>query len=67
VYDRDFKRENYLRLGVQEVWLVDQEERTIEVSRRDGGREIVRDVVVWRPPTPELEVRVELGSIFPRE
>jgi Uma2 family endonuclease len=64
MYDRNFKCENYLRLGVEEVWLVDRIERTVEVSRRNGENEVVTDALVWRPPTLDLEVRLDLNAMF---
>src|SRR5882724_11095704 len=33
IYDRDFKRDAYLALGVREVWLADLEEEHVLVSR----------------------------------
>ena len=64
VYDREFKRNAYLDLGVQEVWLVDMREKFVEVCRVRGPGQIVRDVINWRPPTLDLEVTVDLGVIF---
>ena len=64
IYDHDFKRENYHRLGVNEVWLVDRIERTVEISRAIGASEVVSDVVMWNPPTLDVEVRMGLSAIF---
>lgn len=64
IYDREFKRNAYLRLGVGEVWLVDTDERTAEISRSPGESKVVSDVILWRPPVPGLEVRIDLGNIF---
>ena len=64
IYDHDFKRDNYLRLGVQEVWLVDRIERTVEITRCIGEREIVSDAIVWRPPTLAFDVPIDLTAIF---
>lgn len=50
VYDREFKRDAYLDLGVQEVWLVDIDRRTIGVTRERGAEVIVRDELVWQSP-----------------
>ncbi len=42
--DREYKPRRYLGLGVKEVWLVDRQERTIEVvTLREGGRLHRRD------------------------
>lgn len=64
IYDHDFKRDNYHRLGVKEVWLVDRMERTVEISRTVGESETVSDTVIWHPPTLDFDVRIELAHIF---
>lgn len=64
IYDHDFKRDNYLKLGVEEVWLVDRMTRSVEVSRELGMSETVSDVIVWHPPTLDVEVRVDLREVF---
>ena len=64
IYDHDFKRDNYLKLGVKEVWLVDRAARSVEVSREPGSSVIVTDVVVWQPPHLDVEVRVDLNVIL---
>ena len=64
VYDREFKRDAYLDLGVREVWLVDRWERSVEVSRERCKYDTVRDAIVWHVPTLALEVRVDLSEVF---
>ncbi len=64
IYDREFKRGAYLTLGVHEVWLVDADERTIEVSRADFGGEVSRDRVVWAIPGGDRSVTIELNDLF---
>ena len=64
VYDREFKRNAYLDLGVHEVWLVDMREKCVEVCRVRGAGRIIRDVITWRPPTLDFDVTVYLGVIF---
>ena len=64
VYDRDFKRDAYLALGVREVWLVDVHDRSIEVCVRRGAGRIVRDGLTWSAPAGEVSVRVELAELF---
>ena len=64
VYDREFKRDAYLALGVREVWLVDKIRRSVEVSRVGGPHETVRDAVRWQVPGLDVEVRVDLGEVF---
>ena len=64
VYDREFKRDAYLALGVREVWLVDVRERSIEVCVRSGAGRVVRDALTWSAPTGEVSVRVGLADLF---
>ena len=64
IYDRDFKRDNYHRLGVPEVWLVDRESRSVEISRAPGVSEVVSDVITWRPEAVDVEIRIDLAAIF---
>jgi Uma2 family endonuclease len=63
IYDREFKRDAYLALGVGEVWLVDMDTRSVEVSRV-GSRDVVTDVIRWRVPVLERVVEVELREVF---
>ena len=64
MYDREFKRDAYLDLGVKEVWLVDTREKIVEVSRVRERFEVVRDVIVWRVPTLAIDVTVDLSAVF---
>src|SRR5689334_10247005 len=64
VYDREIKRDAYIALGVQEVWLVDRWDRTVEVTRARGPGEIVRDMLHWRVPTLALEIEISLTDVF---
>jgi Uma2 family endonuclease len=64
IYDREFKRDAYLALGVREVWLVDRDDRSVDVTRARGEIETVRDTILWHPPTLDLEVRVDLQDVF---
>lgn len=62
-YDREFKRDAYLALGVREVWLVDIERQHIEVSRERGEFRIERDVLVWNSP-PGVVVTLNVPDVF---
>lgn len=64
VYDREFKRDAYIALGVHEVWLVDRWNRTVEVSGSGERVHIHRDVLRWRVPTLSLTVEISLTEIF---
>jgi Uma2 family endonuclease len=64
VYDREFKRNAYLALGVREVWLVDIRDRSVEVCVRSGAGRVVRDALTWSAPDGELSVHVALAELF---
>jgi len=64
VYDREFKRDAYLALGVREVWLVDLRDRSIEVCTRPGEGRLVRDAATWSMPDGDASVHVELAELF---
>ena len=63
VYDREFERDAYLALGVQQVWLVDIGNRCVEVSRERGESVVVRDELVWQTPVG-VPVVVKLADLF---
>ena len=64
IYDRDYKRDAYLRLGVKEVWLVDLDLRRVLVSRLDGGKDVPYDsTVTWRSPGGR-ELPVDIPHLF---
>jgi len=68
--DRGLKRERYARFGVPVYWVVDVARQHVEVYRLsddpDGGPEIVRDELVWRPvaggPALTLSVPFVVGA-----
>ena len=64
VYDREFKRDAYLALGVREVWLVDVRAYSVEVCVRPGAGRLVRDAVTWSMPDGDASVYVELAELF---
>jgi Uma2 family endonuclease len=64
VYDREFKRDAYLALGVAQVWLVDLMDRSVEISRAPGTSAIARDLIRWRPPTLDIVVPIDLHEVF---
>jgi len=63
-YDRDFKRNAYLDLGVREVWLVDIRDRSVEVCQRRGEGDVVRDVIHWHIAEITQTVDVDLRELF---
>jgi Uma2 family endonuclease len=65
IYDREFKRDAYLALGVDEVWLVDMKERAVLVSRAGAPQDQrVTGRLLWHPPRLEVPVDLDLDVIF---
>src|SRR4051812_20667669 len=64
MYDREFKRDAYLRLGAREVWVVDPIGQHAEVSTRPGKAERVDSVIRWRVPGTDRIVPVDIARIF---
>ena len=65
IYDREFKRDAYLALGVAEVWLVDLAERAVLVSR--AGRPVderVTGVLPWHLPSLDAPIEFDLSQLF---
>ena len=63
-YDRDFKRDAYLALGVREVWLVDIADKSVDVCRERGAGRVVRDVIRWHITELDRTVEVNLSELF---
>jgi Uma2 family endonuclease len=63
-YDREFKRDAYFQLGVQQVWLVDIEDRSVDVWRSRTDHEVIRDAIRWQAPTTDLVVTIDLTEVF---
>lgn len=63
--DRDYviKREEYLRIGVREYWIIDPRTREMRILGREGdvwSETILKERAVYRTPfLPGLEVRLE--------
>jgi Uma2 family endonuclease len=65
IYDRDFKRNAYLALGVAEVWLVDLDEQEVLVSRRGGPTDLhVRQKLTWAPAETPMPLELDLTAMF---
>lgn len=65
IYDRDFKRNAYLAMGVAEVWLVDWLEEVVYVSRRSEPVDVPHtDTLIWHPATMERPLLLELAGVF---
>ena len=64
-YDRDFKRQAYQAIGVEEVWLVDPDPRSVEVWHRAATvPRVERERITWQPPPAGTAVEIDLGAVF---
>ena len=64
-YDRDYKRDAYLALGVAEVWLVDLEEKAVLVSRPNGPRDVrYSERLTWHPVAMPVPLELDLTKLF---
>lgn len=63
--DRNIKRQAYLTLGVDEVWVVDHHDGVIEraVAGSDAV-EIMADKLVWRPRRLERTLTIDIPYLF---
>ena len=64
MYDREFKRDAYFALGVQQVWLVDRRGKSVEVCRARGVSELERETIQWKVPTLDIVVSIPLADVF---
>lgn len=65
IYDREFKRDAYLALGVAEVWLIDPEKRLVLVSRGSGARdERQQSAMVWMPEKMRESLYIDIPALF---
>ena len=64
MYDGEFKRDAYFALGVQQVWLVDRRDKSVDVWRERGKHVVKRDVIQWNVPTMDLRVSIDLEETF---
>jgi Uma2 family endonuclease len=65
VYDRVVKRGAYLALGVEEYWVVDLRDRSIEVWKRgSASSERAVNSLIWRPRDLAAEVVIDFEELF---
>jgi Uma2 family endonuclease len=65
IYDRDVKRGAYLALGVEEYWLVDMSDCSVEVWNRASaeGRRVTH-TLTWRPAALDADILIDLDEVF---
>jgi len=67
VYDTTHKREAYLKLGVESVWLVDIDARRVEVWTRGATEPRVfddGDVLRWEPGRGAAPIALDVTELF---
>lgn len=62
IYDREFKRDAYFALGLQQVWLVDWRDQSVEVCTTKGHSRVVRDGIRWK--IAGAHVVIDLREVF---
>ena len=58
IYDREFKRDAYFALGLQQVWLVDWRDLSVEVCTAKGKSSVVRDTIRWRIAGADVDINL---------
>ena len=64
IYDREFKKDAYFALGVQQVWLVDRWTKSIEVWRSPSSKRVARKTLAWRAPAGDASMALDLEEVF---
>ncbi|MEO8451991.1 MAG: Uma2 family endonuclease [Gemmatimonadota bacterium] len=65
VYDRDYKRDAYLDMGVREVWRLDLSDRVIYVSRPGEPADVpYGERLEWHPPEMPAPFVLEVPALF---
>jgi Uma2 family endonuclease len=63
-YDRRYKRDAYLELGIAEVWLVDLDAQQVLVSRPGGGKDVPHETALtWRSPGGR-DLTLDIPALF---
>jgi Uma2 family endonuclease len=65
LYDREVKRGAYLALGVEEYWIVDPDDCSVEMwSRSTPEARQATDVLLWQPPALSRPISIDLRQLF---
>lgn len=64
-HDRFTKRRLYQEVGIPSYWIVDPNERLVEIWKpSDKKPTIERQTIEWMPPGAEKAFSIELGQLF---
>ena len=64
IYDRDYKRDGYLDVGVREVWLIDLKAERIDVTRPGGQKDVPHAVeLFWLSPGGR-KLRIDVAGLI---
>jgi len=59
-FDRGAKRKQYMEWGVPELWIIDADERTVEVWRPEAeGPQVATDALVWSVGGRDFEIALD--------
>ena len=65
LYDREVKRGAYLALGVDEYWIVDPSDCSVEIWSRERPEAVrVAEQLVWRPAALDRDLVMDLDRLF---
>jgi Uma2 family endonuclease len=65
LYDREVKRDAYPALGVEEYWIADPDDCSVEAwSRSHPETQRATDVLVWQPAALGRDVTIDLRQLF---
>lgn len=65
IYDREVKRAAYLALGVEEYWLVDIRNRSVEIWKRgETDSTLAVGTLTWRPTALGSDIVLDLQEVF---
>src|SRR5262245_28735215 len=64
MYDRELKRDAYFALGVQNVWLVDPRDLSVEVWSTRKMSRVIRDRIEWDVPSGVARASIDLAEVF---
>jgi Uma2 family endonuclease len=62
--DLQQKRDYYMDAGVRDYWMIDMEERTVTIVRKDEVGMVVSDKFSWHPLGASAPVEIDVAALF---